>query len=76
MISTVTIVGCEFSENVLNLHEELTVKKLQTTTMSPRNEFGAVYKIDNDNKSPKRFDIIEFQFDDEYFDKNDFYSSN
>lgn len=68
--------SCEFMDNVSSLHEELTTNKLRTETMSPRNEYKKVYTINYKNKIPQRFDIIEFQFDDDFFDKDDFYSSN
>lgn len=72
----ILISGCEFVNDISETHEELTTFKLGTETMSPRNKYGKVYELDYGNKKPNRFDIIEFKYEDEYFDKNDFYSSN
>jgi signal peptidase I len=44
--------------------------------MEPRIKFEERYDIDYKNKIPKRFEIIEFKYNDNFYDKNDFYSSN
>lgn len=70
------ITSCDFMEDASDVYTEITTNKLWTETMAPRNKFEKVYEIDFKNKEPKRFDIIEFKYEDEYFDKTDFYSNN
>lgn len=76
IVLTSIITSCEFVEDVKSLREELATERLGTNTMYPQFSEGAKYTIDYNNKRPKRFEVIEFRYDDEFFDKSDFYSSN
>lgn len=69
------MLGCEWVEYASEIKDELTTYKLDTYSMEPRNKYNLVYEIDFKNKKPKRFEIIEFDYEDEFYDKNDFYSS-
>lgn len=48
--------------------------KLNTYTMEPLNKYGTEYKLDRRNKKPQRFDVVEFDYEDQFFDREDFYS--
>ena len=58
------------------LKEDISKHSLDTYTMAPNNLFGEFYEIDYKNKTPQRFDIIEFNYEDETYIKRDFYSSD
>lgn len=42
--------------------------------MEPLNKYWTEYKLDRNNKKPKRFDVIEFDYEGQFYDSNDFYS--
>lgn len=68
--------GCDFINGMSEIKEDLTIEKLDSHTMEPLNPYKKKFEIDYRNKVPKRFDVIAFTFEDEYFDPNDFWSSN
>ncbi|MES2555290.1 MAG: signal peptidase I [Bacteroidota bacterium] len=68
--------GCDFINGLSEIKEDFETEKLDSHTMEPLNLYQKRYVIDYTNKTPKRFDVIEFSFEDEYFDTADFYSSN
>ncbi|MCJ8290458.1 MAG: hypothetical protein HRT58_12395 [Crocinitomicaceae bacterium] len=72
----ILIIGCEFVNDIKEIKESLKTETLDTYTMEPNNQYWREYEIDMKNTFPERFDIIEFEFDDETFDDKDFWSSN
>lgn len=76
LIAAIILVSCEFVKDVKSFREEMATERLGTNTMYPNFSQGMKYTIDYKNLRPKRFEIIEFRYDDEFFDKSDFYSSN
>ncbi|ASS49120.1 MAG: signal peptidase I [Candidatus Fluviicola riflensis] len=68
--------GCDFINGLSEIKEDFETEKLDSYTMEPLNHYMKKYEIDYKNKVPKRFEVIEFSFEDAYFDTADFYSSN
>ncbi|XOV67962.1 MAG: signal peptidase I [Fluviicola sp.] len=70
------IFSCELINDISEIKKAVKTEILDTYTMEPNNPYWSEYEIDMKNTTPKRFDIIEFEYDDETFDRNDFWSSN
>ncbi len=65
------LVSCDF---VTGSFDKVITETLTTYTMEPLNKYGKDYKLDRRNKKPKRFDVVEFDYTDQFYDSNDFYS--
>lgn len=70
------LIGCDFVDGVAEAYKEITTELLDSHTMEPLNKYWTRYKLDIEDKDLKRFDVIMFEYQDEFFDASDFYSDD